>query len=162
MRICGQQAYGQRSLNTPDEFELRKNTASYTYRTPGTYDVNFGHGLEIRMLRPDRQSGGRLVPGQSGEYVDYTSMDWDHQITGLEFTVREGVEGGRGVEGMDGSKGAEDWVRIEVRKIGLRAKVRHFVGGLWGKTSAWMNWTKASFIATVAAAILAIALTVSC
>ena len=125
--------------------------------------MNFGDGLEMRMLRQGTQSGAReLVPGQSGEYVDYTSIGWNDQIPGLAITVGGGVESGRGVEGLDGRKGAEDWVRIEVRKIGLRANVRHFVGGLWGKTSAWMNWTKASFIATVAAAILAIALTVSC
>ena len=33
---------------TPDLFEIKKQTASYTFRTPGTYQLAIPPGVEVR------------------------------------------------------------------------------------------------------------------
>ena len=81
----------------------------------------------------------------------------------LTITVGEGGKGGRGVEGQHGGKGADGWLRVEIRRIGLRARLRYFSLGLWGKVSEWLTWQKAGVIGTIISVLIsAIAIAVTC
>ena len=56
------------------------------------------------------------------------------------IVVGEGGKGGLGVEELHGGKGADGWVRVEIRRIGLRARLRYVSSGLWSKASQWLTW----------------------
>ena len=158
-------------VRLPDELEITGRTASYTYRTPGRYLLKIPAGAEVRAKLQGAQGGGgagfsgagqkgegggRIVPGNPGELGEYKETKWMRCGDVIPIEVGEGGRGGRGVEGLHGEKGADGWVRVEIRRIGMRARLRYASIGLWGKASIWLTWQKAAAIASIVAALAAV------
>ena len=99
------------------------------------------------------EGGGLIAPGQSGKMGEYMKSKWVKGGDVLTITVGEGGRGGRGVEGLHGGKGADGWMRVEIRRIGMRAQLRYVASDLWSKASMWLTWQKAGVIAGIVAAI---------
>lgn len=164
----------------PDELAITGRTASFTYRTAGTYHLKVSSGIELRILGQGAQGGGggagysrrghrgegggRLVAGKPGQLGEYTETKWMKGGDVLTITVGKGGRGGRGVEGLHGGKGADGWMRVEFRRIGLRARLRYFSIRLWNKASQWLTWQncmKAGAIGSIIGVLIS-AIAVTC
>ncbi len=146
-------------------------TASYTYRTPGKYLLNIPSGLELRVVGQGAQGGGggagysreghqgegggRVVPGHPGETGEYIETKW-MKAGEVVITVGQGGRGGHGVEGLLGGRGADGWMRVEVRAIRLLSRLRYVVIELWGRVSEWLSWTKAGTLVGVVGLVVAV------
>ena len=155
---------------TPDLFEIKKQTASYTFRTPGTYQLTIPPGVEVRASVQGAQGGGGgagysvggsqgeggglVVPGQSGATGGYSETGWNRGPVALVLEVGEGGVGGHGAHRIDGGKGADGWVRVEIRAINLRTRLRYRSVRTWNNTLAWTTWTKVGVIVGILSAIL--------
>ena len=160
-----------RQIRLPDEFEINGRTASYTYRTPGKYLLKIPSGVEVRAKLQGAQGGGgagfsvggqqgegggHIVPGGPGGLGEYEETNWMKGGQVIPIEVGKGGKGGGGVHGLHGGKGVDGWVRVEIRRIGLRAWLRCLCSGLWRKASQWLTWQKAGVIASIVAAIAAV------
>lgn len=159
-------------IGLPDELEITGRTASYTYRRPGKYLLKIPAGVEMRAKLQGAQGGGggagfssagqqgegggRIVPGDPGELGEYKETPWKKGGNVIPITVGEGGTGGRGVAGLHGGKGADGWVRVEIRRIGVQARLRYAFIGLWNKGTLWVTWQKVGVIAGIVAAIAAV------
>ena len=155
-------------MRLPDELELTGRTASYTYRTPGKYLLKIPSGVEVRAVVQGAQgggggagystggclgeSGGSIVPGNPGGLGESQETKWMRGGSVVRIEVGEGGKGGRGVGGLHGGKGAGGWVRVEIRRMGLRSRLLYISSGLWSKTSplrTWQNCMKVGAIASI-------------
>ena len=137
----------------PDELEISGRTASYTYRTPGSYLLKIPPGSELRVIGQGAQGGGgsagysrrgekgegggHIVPGHPGNTGKSLETVWMPVDDVVAFTVGEGGRGGCGVEGLDGGKGTDGWIRVEVRAIRLLARIRYVSAKYWDSLSTW-------------------------
>ena len=159
----------------PDDIKINGRTASYTYRTSGKYRLIIAPGLEARVVGQGAQgggggagysrgddegeAGGRIVPGQPGKMGEYFESEWMKIADVLESSVGGGGKGGRGVKGLHGGKGADGWVRVEIRAIGLRARLLSVSSRFWSKASPWFTWRnfmKAGAVASIIGAIFGV------
>lgn len=115
-----------------------------------------GGGAGYSRGGPDGEGGGRIVPGHPGSMGEYFETKWMKGGTMLTVTVGVGGEGGRGVEGLHGGKGADGWMRVEIRRIGLRARLRYVCSWLLGQVSLRLTWEKAGVIVGAVAALAAV------
>ena len=158
------------SASMPDRFEINKRTASYTFRTPGKYQLKIPAGMEVRAKGQGAQGGGggagysvggyqgegggQMVPGQSGAMGSYCKTGWSPGPVRLELEVGEGGRGGRGVFGIDGGKGADGWVQVEIRAVNLRTKLRYMFARVWHNVVSWITWTKVGAIVGILSTVL--------
>ena len=156
-------------IKLPDELEVTGRTASYTYRTPGKYLLKIPAGMEVRAKLQGAQGGGggagyssggqqgegagRIVPGNLGEMGVYKETQWMKGGDVIPIEVGKGGEGGRGVLGLHGGYGVDGWVRVEIRRMGVRARLRYASCGLWNTAALWFTWQKAGVIAGIVAAV---------
>ena len=166
-------------LRLPDELEITGRTASYTYRTPGKYLLKIPAGVEVRAKLQGAQGGGggagfssagqqgegggRIVPGNPGGLGEYKETQWMKGGDIIPIEIGEGGTGGRGVMGLHGGKGVDGWVRVEIRRMGVQARLRYASIGLWNRGTLWVTWQKAGVIASIVAAtaaVIAVAITI--
>ena len=156
-------------MASPNELEINGRTASYTYRTPGKFQLNITPGLEVRFVGQGAQGGGggagyshgkirgegggRIIPGQPGDMGEYFESEWMTVAGELEITVAEGGKGGRGVQGLHGGKGADGWVRVEIRAIGIRSRLRSISSRTWRKLLPWSTWQNFMKVGAVSSVI---------
>ena len=159
-------------IRVPDELEITGRTASYTYRTPGKYLLKIPAGAEVRVKLQGAQGGGggagyssagqqgegggRIVPGHLGGSGEYKETQWMRGGDVIPIEVGEGGKAGRGVAGLHGGKGVDGWVRVEIRRMGVRTRLRYASIGLWNKAAPWFTWKKVGVIASIVAAIAAV------
>ena len=159
-------------IRLPDELEITGRTASYTYRTPGKYLLKIPAGVEVRAKLQGAQGGGggagyssagqqgegggRIVPGNPGGSGEHKQTQWMRGGDVIQIEVGEGGKGGRGVAGLHGGKGVDGWARVEIRRMGIRTRLRYAAIGLWNKAALWSTWQKAGVIASIVAAIAAV------
>ncbi len=162
----------RREAKLPDELKITGRTASYTYRTPGNYLLTTPRGVEVRVTVQGAQGGGggarysggghqgegggSIVRGGLGKLGENKESKWMRVGDVLEIEIGEGGKGGRGVEGLHGGKGADSWVQVEIRRIGLRARLRYISSELWSKASQWLTWQKTGVIVGIVAVIVTI------
>lgn len=158
---------GSHSVPTspPDEFEVRKRSASYTYRAPGQYRVQIPTGTEFRVFLQGAQGGGggaghssggfqgqggaTILPGRPGQPGESRETPWLRGPDDLVITVGEGGTGGRGALGLDGGRGADGWARVEIRPWTWRSTLKSGGGKLWHTLSTWETWQKAALIVSI-------------
>lgn len=156
-------------IRLPDELEITGRTASYTYRTPGKYLLKIPAGMEVRAKLQGAQGGGggagyssggqqgegagRIVPGNPGEMGVYKETQWMKGGDVIPIEVGKGGKGGSGVLGLHGGKGVDGWMRVEIRRMGVRARLRYASFGLWNTAALWFTWQKAGVIASIVAAV---------
>ena len=159
-------------MTTPDELDIDGHTVSYTYRTPGKYALAIPSYLEARItLRGGQgggggagltgggkhgEGGGAIVPGGPGMSGGRLQTEWfKGGGDALHIEVGQGGKGGRGVLGLHGGQGEDGWVKIEVRRMGLRSRLRYLVSRLWQRAyawgSAWLTWQKAGVVVGIIA-----------
>ena len=165
------------------ELNVYGRAASITYRTPGLYSLKLPSGdLEVRMIGQGAQGGGggagysvggvdglgggQIIPGQSGEEGQYGDSGWqrlssiidqprDENVV-INIDIGEGGKGGRGVAGLHGAKGRDGWIRVDIRRVGILGRLRYTCKDSWVRVTQWITWQKASVIAAVTSAIVAI------
>lgn len=99
------------------------------------------------------EAGGLIVPGQPGQKGDYVETSWTRASGLLLITVGEGGHGGHGVAGLHGGKGADGWMRVEVRRITLLALLRYRFASLRDHLLRWLARIRARLSLTNVAAI---------
>lgn len=160
------------TVSVPDLFEIKKRTASYTFRTPGKYRLEIPAKVEVRVAGQGAQGGGggagysvggsqgegdgQIMLGQPGAMGSCFETEWSPGPVALDLEVGEGGSGGRGVFGLDGGKGADGWMRIEIRAINLRTKLRRVFKRVWDKALSWITWTKVGAIVGILSLILGV------
>ena len=159
--------------NPPDDFDVSRRRASYTYRTPGQYRVKIPSGTEFRAILqggqgggggagyatggfPDGGGGGTIVPGEHGQRGEIKETPWARGPDELTIITGKGGDGGQGIYGLHGGRGADGWIRVEIRRWTWRSTLKASGKRLWRTLSTWGTWQKVALIVTILGGVAAV------